>query len=318
MKRFVVALVVLVVLFLTLYIYWTIGNLPPSAFDKSQKIFVIQKGASIREIGNSLAREGLIRDPVVFFVYIKLYGQDRKIQAGDYRLSPSMNLAKIIDELNRGTLDRWITIPEGYRAEEIADILQKNIPSYEDLWRDTLNENEGYLFPDTYLVPRDADIAMVVSIMRNNFNSKIQELGLTINDPGITKTITIASLIEREAQTIEEKPLIAGVIKNRLDIGMKLDIDATIQYALGFQKDENRWWKKGLTTDDLALISPYNTYRNAGLPPTPIANPGIEAIKAALNPADHNYFYYLHANGKIYPARTIEEHNANIKKYLEN
>lgn len=316
MRKLLIVFILFILLAIGTFVYWTIGNQALNPSDQLTKRFVIQKGDSIREIGISLKKEDLIKDPVVFFVYIRLYGPDRKIQAGEYRLSPSMRLAKIVEELQYGTLDRWVTIPEGYRAEEIVNVLKKEIPSYKESWRDVLNDNEGYLFPDTYLIPRDAEINMVVSIMRNNFNRKIQELGLAVSDPRITKTIIVASLIEREAVTNEEKPLIAGVIKNRLDIGMKLDVDATIQYALGFQKNENRWWKKELTTDDLALVSPYNTYRNAGLPPGPIANPGIEAIKAALNPQNHSYYFYIHDDGKIYPAKTIEEHNANVQKYL--
>ena len=313
MRKLVIVLILAALLGFGAFAYWTIGNqaLNPSA--QSSKIFVIQKGASVREIGSSLKREGLIKDPVIFFVYIKFYGRDRQIQAGDYRLSPSMRLSQVIDELNHGTLDRWVTIPEGYRAEEIADVLSKNIPSYSESWRSVLNENEGYLFPDTYLVPRDADIEMVVTIMRNNFNRKLEEAGVAENSSNLSRTVILASLIEREAVTDEEKPLIAGVIENRLRRGMALDVDATIQYVKG---KPGAWWPQ-ITQDDYKNVdSPYNTYLNPGLPPGPIANPGIKAIKAALNPQTHSYYFYIHAAGKIYPARTIEEHNANVQKYL--
>ncbi len=314
MKRLTVGLLALIILGVLTFTYWSYGNKSASLADRSQKIFVIQKGESVREIGNNLKSEGLIKDPIIFFIYIKLKGQDRNIQAGDYRLSPSMNLETIIDELNHGTLDRWITVPEGYRAEEIADVLKKNIPSYQKEWRERLNGQEGYLFPDTYLVPRDADVDMVISLMRNNFNSKVAELGLTPNDAKLTKTIIMASLIEREAITNEEKPLIAGVIDNRLRRGMALDIDATIQYVKG---REGAWWPQIEVSDYKGIDSPYNTYLIPGLPPGPIANPGIEAIRAALNPQDNSYYFYIHAGGKIYPARTIEEHNANVKTYLQ-
>lgn len=315
MKRFVVGLVVLIIFAAGVFVYWTWGNLPANANDKQNKIFVIEKGAAIRQVGNSLKKEGLIRDPVVFFVYIKLYNQDKQIQAGDYRLSPSMPLSQIIDQLNHGTLDRWVTIPEGYRAEEIADVLAKNIPSYKEGWRGKLNKHEGYLFPDTYLMPRDADIDMVISIMRDNFNRKIKVIGIIPEDKTLAKTIILASLVEREAVTSEEKPLIAGIINNRLEIGMKLDIDATIQYAKG---NSEKWWPQITPADYKSIDSLYNTYLYPGLPPDPIANPGIEAIKAALNPKDTPYLYYLHAAGKIYPAKTFQEHQANIKKHLGN
>lgn len=314
MKRLTVGLLALIILGVLAFTYWNYGNKSASLADRSQKIFVIQKGESVREIGNNLKSEGLIKDPIIFFIYIKLKGQDRNIQAGDYRLSPSMNLETIIDELNHGTLDRWITVPEGYRAEEIADVLKKNIPSYKEEWRERLNEQEGYLFPDTYLVPRDADVDMVISLMKNNFNRKIQDVGLTPSDSRLARTVILASLIEREAVTREEKPLIAGVINNRLRRGMALDIDATIQYVKG---REGAWWPQIEARDYKEIDSPYNTYLIPGLPPGPISNPGIEAIRAALNPQDNSYYFYIHAGGKIYPARTIEEHNANIKRYLQ-
>lgn len=315
MRKLLIVLILLVLLALGAFAYWTVGNQSPNPNDPSSKIFVIQKGASVREVGKSLKREGLIKDPVVFFVFVKLYGQDRKIQAGDYRLSPSMPLVKVIEELNHGTLDRWITIPEGYRAEEIADALAKEIPSYKESWRDVLNDNEGYLFPDTYLIPRDAEVNMAVLTMRNNFNRKIQEIGLTPEDKNLQRIIIIASLIEREAITNEEKPLIAGVIENRLRRGMALDVDSTIQYVKG---EDGKWWPQIEVSDYKDVESPYNTYLNPGLPPGPIANPGIEAIKAALNPQSHSYYFYIHAAGKIYPARTVEEHNQNIKNHLNN
>lgn len=315
MRKLFIVVILLILLATGAFAYWTIGNRPANPSDKSSKIFVIQKGESIREVGNSLKREGLIKDSVVFFLYIKLYGQDRKIQAGDYRLSPSMTLAVLIDELGHGTLDRWVTIPEGYRAEEIADVLSKNIPSYNESWRDILNQNEGYLFPDTYLIPKDAEIETIVTIMRNNFNRKTQEIGLSSDDKNLPRIVTLASLIEREAKTDEEKPLIAGVINNRLRRGMALDVDATIQYIKG---RKGVWWPQVEVSDYKEVDSIYNTYLNPGLPPGPIANPGIQAIKAALNPQTHSYYFYIHAAGKIYPARTVEDHQANIKKYLNN
>ncbi len=319
MKKLSTVIILIAILSVGIVGYWTRGNQPADAKDKSQKLFVIQKGASVREVGSSLRKEGLIRDPVVFFIYVKLYRQDKKIQAGDYRLSPSMSLATVIDTLNHGTLDRWVTFPEGVRAEEMADILKVNLPTFKDSWRQKLNENEGYLFPDTYLIPKDADVDMAISTMRNNFNRKIKEIGLNSDDPRLAGIIIVASLIEREAKHAEDMPLVSSVIHNRLDIGMKLDIDATVQYSLGYQEEEGRWWKKSLTREDLKFNTSYNTYLNAGLPPGPISNPGLAAIEASLRPADTNYLYYVSdKNGNNHYAKTIQEHNANIKKYLEN
>lgn len=315
MRKAVIVLILLAVIIVGFFAYWTYGNQPANAKDKESKIFVIQKGESIREIGNDLKSQGLIKDPIVFFLYIKLNGQDRNIQAGDYKLSPSMSLPRLIDTLNHGTLDLWITIPEGMRAGEIADILKETVPTYDESWLAELEKNEGYLFPDTYLIPRDADVATVISIMRNNFNSKVEQAGIS-DDQSLDKIVRVASLIEREAITDEEKPLIAGIIQNRLDNGIALQVDATVQYAKGYDAKTKKWWPLITVDDYKGVISPYNTYLNPGLPPAPISNPGIEAIKAAANPQDTPYVYYIHAGGKIYPARTLQEHNANVQKYL--
>src|SRR3989338_5275149 len=319
MRKLIVVFVLTIIIVLSSFGYWQYGNQAVNPQDKTNKIFVIEKGASIREIGNKLRKEGLLRDPVVFFLYIKLYGQDRKIQAGDYRLSPSMSLKEIVDALNHGTLDRWVTFPEGIRAHEIADLLKENIPSYRESWRERLNENEGYLFPDTYLVPKDADVEMVIAMMKNNFDKKINMVGSELNDPQLQKRVLIiASLIEMEAITDEEKPIISGIIDKRLKMGMALQVDATIQYAKGYNNLTKKWWSPILPSDYNGVDSSYNTYINPGLPPGPISNPGLEAIRAALNPASTPYLYYLHDSaGKIHLAKTMEEHNANIKKYLK-
>lgn len=317
MKKFSILTIILIVLVVGGLIYWGRGNMAVNKHDKSQKIFVIDRGEPIREIGNNLKKQGLIKDPVVFFVYLKIHHKDRNIQAGDYRLSPSMNLSQIIDNLNHGVLDHWTTIPEGVRAEEIGDILEKDLPSFNDSWREKLNAEEGFLFPDTYLIPKDADADMVITMMKNNFNRRVAELGIEPDSASLPKIIKIASLIEREAKHPEDMKIVSSVIHNRLGLGMKLDIDATIQYALGYQPAEKRWWKRSLTSNDIDLDSPYNTYGNAGLPPTPISNPGLNSIRAALNPIESDYLYYVNdKNGKIRPAKTLKEHNDNIEKYL--
>ena len=129
--------------------------------------------------------------------------------------------------------------------------------------------------------------------------------------------VIIASLIEREARFSEDRPLISSVLHNRLSIGMKLDIDATVQYALGYHEDKKNWWKKGLTLKDLEINSPFNTYTNPGLPPKPIANPGLASLQAALDPANTEYLYYISdKTGHNHYAKTLLEHNANIKRYL--
>lgn len=310
-------MIILIIVALAALGYWVTGNSAVSSGDKSQKIFVIDRGESVREIGNSLKQNGLIRDPVVFFIYIKLNSQDKNIQAGDYRLSPSMNLSKIVENLNHGTLDIWVTIPEGLRAEEIADLFEKNLPTYKPSWRAELDANEGYLFPDTYLIPREADAKTIVTMMRNNFAKRISEAGISVDDPKLPNAIIIASIIQKEAIFVDDMAIVSSVIHNRLGIGMKLDVDPSVAYALGYQSDTKKWWKQELSFDDLKINSLYNTYQNAGLPVGPISNPGTDAIKAALNPASTNYIYYISdKQGHIHAATSIEGHNANIKKYL--
>lgn len=311
--RKLVAFILLVVIVFLGFIWWNVGTRAVNSEDKSERVFVVEKGAGVRAIANKLKKQGLINDPVVFFLYVKKNGVDKNIQAGDYKLSPSMDLKKITDTLSHGTLDIWTTVPEGMRAEQIADILQEQIPTYEASWREELNAQEGYLFPDTYLIPRDATIDSIISIFKNNFDKKVSDADLSARTD-LAKIIIIASMVEREALRDEEKPLIASVINNRLRQGMALDIDATLQYARG--KVGSKWWTVP-TPADRQIDSLYNTYKYAGLPPGPISNPGIEAIKAAANPATSNYFFYIHdIKGNVHFAKTFEEHQRNINKYL--
>ncbi|HMS22402.1 MAG TPA: endolytic transglycosylase MltG [Candidatus Levybacteria bacterium] len=313
MRKLIVLATLLAIFTVGFFIWWKNGTSAVNIKDKSEKVFVVQRGAGIRAIGNNLKKEGLIKDPIVFFLFLKKNARDTAIQAGDYKLSPSMNLEQVVNTMSHGTLDIWVTIPEGMRADEIADILQNEIPSYDSSWREELNKNEGYLFPDTYLFPRDSDIASIIAIFRNNFDKKIAEAGLTGRND-LLDIIIIASLVEREALKDEEKPYIASVISNRLRDGMALDIDATLQYAKG--KVGDKWWTVPIG-EDRKINSPYNTYLNPGLPPLPIANPGIEAIRAAANPASSVYYFYIHdQNGNVHFSKDFEEHQRNINKYL--
>ncbi len=318
MRRFTVFVVVVVIGFIAGILWFQNGKAAENINDKSEKIFVIKSGSGVREVASDLKREGLIKDPIIFFLYIKLNGRDRQIQAGDYKLSPSMDLSTLSSSLTHGTLDIWVTIPEGKRAEEVAEILKEKLPSYSKSWEKNLKDNEGYLFPDTYLIPKDASIDNIISIMRENFNKKYSAIPNS-STTTLTKNevVTIASLIEREARFSEDRPLVASVILNRLSSDMSLDIDATVQYVLGYQLDERTWWKKNLTNEDKKIDSPYNTYLNTGLPPGPISNPGYDSLNAAINPVKTNYLFYVSdSSGKNHYAKTLQEHNLNIEKYL--
>ena len=317
MKKLFITFAIGIIVAVIATLWWKNGTLPVNSKASSQKIFVVRKGQGVREISYNLKQQGLIKDPIVFFIITKKMGYDKKIEAGDFRLSPSMNTWDIANSLTHGTLDIWVTIPEGKRTEEVAEILKKNIPTFQQSWIQSLITDEGYLFPDTYLIPKDATIDLISTMMKDNFQQKFDSAKNTkITNLTDRETIIMASLVEREAKADIDRPMVASVIYNRISIDMKLDIDATLQYALGYQTDEKRWWKKELTSQDKTINSPYNTYTNPGLPPGPISNPGLASIKASLNPAKTDYLFYISdANGTNHYAKTMAEHNANIKKY---
>ena len=270
-------------------------------------------GPGVSQIAHNLKDEGFIKDQVVFFLLTKQLGLDKKIEAGDYKISPSMDARTIAKALTHGTLDIWITVPEGQRAAEIAETLKSKMPAYKATWDGVLEANEGYLFPDTYLFPKDSDIDTIVSIMTENFEHKFKEVS---NNSSLTKgeLVILASLIERETRHDHDRPLVSSVMHNRLIEGMALQIDATIQYAKG--KTNGKWWEPVTQDEYTSVTSAYNTYLRVGLPPGPISNPGLESLKAAAKPANTSYLYYItDKTGTNRYATTLGEHQANIKKY---
>jgi len=316
MKRIYITVAILLVLIVIALAWWINGTSAVNKNDNKAVIFVIQPGDGIRAVSKNLKEQGLIKDQVAFFLLTKQMGIDSKIQAGEFRLFPNMSASEIATEFTHGTQDLWVTVPEGQRALEIAETLENKMPNYDQSWNEQLEKNEGYLFPDTYSFPKDADIDMIIKAMRDNFDSKYNTLDTSKTNLTKNQIITLASLIEREARHDEDRPIVSSVINNRLGIGMKLDIDATLQYVLGYQKAEKRWWKQGLTNDDKLINSPYNTYKVAGLPPAPISNPGIESIRAAINPSKTDFLFYItDGNGINRYGRTLDEHEENIQKY---
>lgn len=318
MKKIGILIILLLIISVLGSIWWINGTSAANSKDKKIYTFVIKRDEPVREIARRLKEEKLIRSSVVFFLLVNfVLNVDQKIQAGDHRLSPSMSPSEVAKSLTLATNDVWVTIQEGLRADEIADILKENIPSYKESWRKELVLNEGFLFPDTYLIPKDATISQILSILKNNFDAKYTTIeNIDKTDFDKSEIVTIASLVEREARFPEDRPLVASVIINRLGLGMKLDIDATVQYVLGYQKNEKDWWKKDLTFEDLEINSPYNTYKNSGLPPTPISNPGLAALSSVVNVPDTNYLYYISdKEGRNHYAETLGEHDANKMKY---
>ncbi len=316
MNKLIIAVALFAVVLVATVLWWQNGISPVNPRSKNSVIFVVEKGDGVREISNRLKTKGLIKSSIAFFLMVKQLGLDKKIEAGDFRLNQSMTTQEIAENLTHGTLDIWITIPEGKRAAEIAEILKEKIPTYNFSWANILASSEGYLFPDTYLIPKDADITMIIKQMRGIFDQKLATIDT--NNSKLTKSqiVTLASLIEREAITDNEKPIIAGILINRLNAAMPLQVDATIQYAKGQNALNKKWWEPVNLEEYRTVASNYNTYLIQGLPPGPISNPGLEALRAAANPADTDYLFYLHdKNRQIRYAKTLQEHNANIEKY---
>ena len=318
MKKIIVVFSCILLLFICGLIWWQHGLSAVNLDDKTKILFVVSKQENMRDIGYALKRAHIIQDPIVFFLKIKQSGFEGKVQAGDFRLSPSMSLGEILQTLTHGTLDIWVTIPEGKRSAEIAEILATKIPTYNTSWKGMLIAQEGYLFPDTYLFPNDADINQIMRTMKDNFIQKYSqaEIGAT-SKLSQQDAVILASIMQREGRSLTDMKIIASVFENRLSIGMALQTDATIQYALGYQPIKQTWWKNNLSVDDLKISSPYNTYLNTGLPPTPISNPGLDALTAVLHPAQTEYLYYISDNnGTLHYAKTLQQHNANVAKYL--
>ncbi len=320
MKKIRTLIVVILIAALGFYLYFNQAVQPFNPKDNSVKVFVIPSGESTKDIANSLANHGLIRDRLVFYLIIKSLQLDKNIQAGDFRLSPSMDAYTIAKTLTHGTLDVWVTLIEGMRKEEMAQVISENL-GIPEVDFDQYGK-EGYLFPDTYLFPKNSTSKSIVQTMENNFNKKftpemrdkVERLGLTVD-----QAVVLASIVEKEAKRPQDKPIVAGILLKRLRADWPLQVDASIQYALGYQAGEHTWWKKDLTAQDLAIDSPYNTYTNKGLPPTPICNPGLASLEGVANAQVNTpYWFYLSDNhGNMHFSKTIEEHNANIKKYLQ-
>ena len=278
--------------------------------------FVINLKVSELETVEKLYSEGYIKNPMVFKAVLTLRGWRGKIKPGGYLISKSMNNLEIADILVNRPYQKWVVIPEGLRKEEIAENLSQRL-DWEGSQKDgfLLAAKEGYLFPDTYLLNLEDTGQEVAKRLFDRFNEAFQEPTQELLKQNIRSdtAIKIASLIQREAANEKEMPLISGIIWNRLLKPMPLEIDASLQYALG--KTEN-WWPV-VKKEDYKIDSPYNTYLYKSHPPTPICNPGLTAIWAVIYPEETDYFYYLHdKNKQIHCAKTYKEHLENIKNYI--
>ncbi len=309
------SLVLLAILFFGFVSYFYSLFLPVDPHSPTRQKIIIKKGASINHIAHTLHQHSLIRSPLVFKLVVKFLGLDSKIQAGSFLLSSRQSPQDIARTLTTGRLDQWLTIPEGFRVEQIAELLSQHfsLPSQEFI---TLAKPyEGQLFPDTYLIPTQTSAQEVLNLLLKNYRSKRQTFLSLLEQSSLTENqvITLASIIERETLTKSEKPIVAGILLKRLEHNWPLQVDATLQYILG---QPGNWWPIP-TPADRQLSSPYNTYLHQGLPPTPIANPGLASIQAVLQPQPSPYWFYLHdQQGKIHYAQTIDQHQQNIRTYL--
>jgi len=307
-------------------IYFSWASSPACLQNCQAKIFLINKGESFSLVANRLEKEGLIRSALVFHFIAWQQQSISKIQAGDFRLNPQSPPATIAQNITKGTLDIWVTLLEGWRREEIAQKLSsQGLTAFDEDDFLLLTKNlEGQLFPDTYLIPREAGAEKIVNILTQNFQKKVSEVD--------KKTLIMASIIEREIRNSQDRKIISGILWKRLENNWPLQADATVQYAIASAKckvqttvsSQSResvkcedWWPKNLTKSDLAIKSPYNTYLNRGLPPAPISNPGLGAIEAAIAPLSSDFWFYLSdKDGATHYARTDAEQAENIQKYL--
>ncbi|MDA1079347.1 MAG: endolytic transglycosylase MltG [bacterium] len=290
--------------------------LSPVANTGEDTKFVVAKGQGIVAIGAKLEEAKLIRSKHAFRAYVLLNKIDKKIQAGTFTLSPAQSTPEIAQALTEGTEDVWITLLEGWRREEIAEYLEKAELSEFDSaeFLELTSTFEGYLFPDTYLVPREITTAALVDLFTTTFETKVATLG-DLTPSEVERLVILASLVEREARGSEQIRRVAGILENRLELGMALQVDATLQYIRG--RVGSDWWAPPLVADK-ERKSAFNTYLNAGLPPRPIANPGLSALQAVHAPLASDDYFYLHApTGEIYYAETYEEHLVNISRYLQ-
>jgi UPF0755 protein len=315
MKKFFL-LPLLAILAVVIGGFWFYRNSLPVSNDKTFNYFVINKGSGASFVGNKLESAGLIKSALAFKLYLQFTGQSSKLMPGEFRLTPSYSLFQTVSTLFKGPVEIWVTIPEGLRREEIAGKFATSLDKDSAFVNEFLQASkgqEGYLFPDTYLFPKDASASAIVKRMTTTFSSKTSGFEPKGSSLSFSETVTVASLLERETKTDEERPTVAGIIMNRLDAGMPLQIDASVQYAVGTSKN---WWPI-LTLEDLKINSPYNSYKFATLPPGPIASPGLSSLKAAFSPLENDYWYYIHdESGQIHYAKTLQEHNANVAKYL--
>lgn len=327
-RRIALWAILLIVLSLVLcggwYSYYVFTPGPQSAVETV--IVTIPRGTSVRGIRDILSREGVIHGDIRFLLLAKFSGYSSRLQAGEFRLRTGIKPGEVLRELaSARSVEYPITIPEGLRAAEIAEIfgeygwcnperfvkLVSDKSFLEKLGFGHLDSLEGYLFPDTYLFTRDIKGAeTIIPIMVNRFTEIWSDLATGFEEePNREKTVILASIVENETGAPEERPLIAGVFHNRLKLGMRLQSDPTVVYG-------SKKFKGTISKKDLRTPTPYNTYTLSGLPVGPICNPGKEALTAVLHPVSTSSLYFVSKNNGTHQfSTTLSEHNSAVEKY---
>ncbi len=313
--------------------------------------FEIEGGTNANQVAINLSTQGVI-DPgneSLFLNYLRYYGLDSQLEAGTYTLDPQNTIPQLADVL-LSSFDNEIAIVflEGWRMEQMANyiaevrpaaidpnlflgLVQRTVPFDTSAWThlNELESNqslEGFLFPDTYQIATDTTAEQLLTLMLSNFEAQVTPAMLqSFGAQGLSvqEAVTIASIVEREAVRPDERPTIASVYLNRLAIPMRLEADPTVQYALGYGEAWGTWWKSPLSFDDLKVASPYNTYANEGIPPAPIANPGLGSLQAVAAPAQTDYLFFVAGCGDNVPAGghlfglDYDEHLANVELCYE-
>jgi UPF0755 protein len=299
----------------------------------AEQSFTVEPGESVDSVANRLQGIGLIRDAESFRSYLIYSGLDTSVQAGEYKISTAMSALDVAHELQDATPEEiTFAILPGWRVEEIANSLGTSglqitydefleaaqTPAQEFDFLANAGSVEGFLYPDAYIFPRTTASAdeMIDEMVRNFAAHLTLDMRNGFDRQGLTvyQAVTLASMVEREAVQEEEQALIASVYINRLNIGMKMEADPTVQYAIGYNFLQQTWWTNPLSLLDLEVNSVYNTYRYEGLPPTPIANPGLGALRAVAFPDETTYYYFrarCDGSGFHEFAETFDEHLQN-------
>ena len=332
MKKIKLLLLLILLTLIVLVLFFAYSILTPISTEDKQVYFVIESGQGFNQISNNLKAAGLIKNQLIFETYVWLIDQEGAFIAGEHQLNKKMTSRQLVRTLTSGsTVDSEIkiTILEGWRSDQIGEYLaSRGLATKEEFlaaialerWQadyDFLadvetDKVEGFLFPDTYRVFADASVDQIIAKMLANFDQRLgDDLLAEIDRQGKTvfETVNLASIVQKESP-IDDMPMVADVFLKRLEAGIGLQSDATINYITG---------KKDLrpTLADLEIDSPYNTYKYRGLPPGPIASPGLAAIKAVVYPQANDYYYFLNSDGQTYFARTYQEHLENISRYLD-